>query len=227
MSCPPCFTSRTQQYPLWATLWCQQDVVRLHGSHLSWGLLPLFPSWIVSNWGQVDRNVNLHCVIVWIYFTQWGFIAVVLILGFFLSHTSTRALFQRGAGEPKRYDRPTLHSTNPSHSGSDLLIANTNRFPTIGDVMCLAMHETKFKLFIGSYWQSEENDWDFKLLWTTSIRFQMNPQRPPFLPAHLHFRATWGRRVGACCLLHEVWQDMAYYHIVDMYLYMILKWNTQ
>lgn len=82
-------------------------------------------------------------------FNTWSFLSY--------SHINTRSLFQKGADEPKeRYDRPTLRSTNASHSGSRLLIANTGhrQVPNIGGVMCLAMHETKLKknnFLLGSY----------------------------------------------------------------------------
>lgn len=161
------FTSRTQQYSLWVTSWCQQEVVHLHGFlggkvHRT-GLrrtngAALCLSWTVSNCGQVDRNVNLHCVIVWIYFTQWGFTAVVFNVWSFLPHTpiTTDFLsFKKVLNWPKRYDQPTLRSTNTSHSGPCPLIANTVQtaggFQSIGGVVGLAMHETKFKK-ITFYW---------------------------------------------------------------------------
>ena len=46
-----------------------------------------------SNRGEVDRNVTLNCVIVWVYFTQQGFTAAVFkCLEFSLCHSNTNSL---------------------------------------------------------------------------------------------------------------------------------------
>lgn len=160
--------------------------MQLHVSHF-WGVLrsteqgwdiQIVPPCVftVRKWGEVDRNVKLLCVTVWVYFTPCGFTAAVFIVW---SSPSLSLFFREVLIRP----RGTIEqqcNTNRGHRSYQPLPNEVYRQIPKYRRHCMlgyAWEHFKNNFLLGFYWHPGECDWNFKLydqLWALSENFTMS-----------------------------------------------------